>query len=47
MMQVLGVTDDGGRLPKHVGGHIICIYGLYVQVVGCLMKLVYYVARNK
>jgi len=59
MMQVLGVTDDGGRLPKYVGGRIICIHiymcvcvcvcvcVLYVQVVGCLIKLVYYVARNK
>lgn len=38
MMQVLGVTDDGGRPPKYVGGNIICIYALYVQVVGCLIK---------
>ena len=38
MMQVLCVTDDGRRPPKHVGGNIVHIYALYVQVVGCLIK---------
>ena len=35
MMQVLGVTDDGGRLPKYVGGRIICIH-IYMCVCVCV-----------
>jgi len=32
VIQVLGVTDDGGRPPKHVGGNIICMY-IYICAV--------------
>ena len=28
------LPDDIGHLPKHVAVHIICVYALYVQVVG-------------
>jgi hypothetical protein len=31
------LPEDGGQTPKHVQGNI-CLYVLYVQVVGFLIK---------
>jgi len=34
--------DDVGQLPNHVAVYIICVYSLYVQVIGFLIVKISY-----
>jgi hypothetical protein len=35
------LPDDVNQLPKHVAVYIICVYSLYVQVVGFLIVKIF------